>query len=781
MLELSDPGRFTLRLRRLTTCFLLLFSAVPLLSAAPMHPVERHLRVDFPSVSIQSTATFEDAEEIIGSRFVPGLRARFPQSSAMPERVILTYPRFYGDPLVAALGEQRVVLRAVNACATAAETVNGTLIFREPYPSVDAVEVPHNARSEEILLLRDERAPLAYDYEIVEMRGVAAVVLDRGAVSFVSGADPVANAMQINRGRFDQLPAMLQIDRPWVVDAVGRRSEAHARWSLIGAGATPAILRLTVSTDGLTYPLVVDPSFSATGRLINDRYSHTATLLQNGKVLVAGGIHHDGSYLREVELYDPAASTFSATGPLVFPRTFHTATLLSNGQVLIAGGEYGDPFISHNHRTAELYDPATGTFSLTGSLNELRYSATATLLPNGKVLVAGGNQTDYGDPLHSLAAAELYDPATGTFNVTGSMPSARDSNTATLLPNGKVLIAGGFSFSGGALSSALLYDPASGTFSSTGSMITKRFDHTATLLPNGKVLITTGWTLDVSTGVTGPVSSAELYDPSSGTFSATGSLARERRSARETPLSNGNVLITGGSDDSNNLSTAELYDAASGTFSLAGSTAFPRGSHTATILPNGKVLIAGGRDNSNNILFAAELYDPSGAAAPTIAGINPNRGPTTGAQSVTVTGTNLTGATVVIGGNAATVTGTSAAAVTFTTPTHAAGVVNVTLTTAGGSATVNGGYTYVLLPAIAFTASPSAIAAGQSSTLSWTVTNANTVLIDQGIGARSLSGSVAVSPGVTTTYTLSASNADGTALAQTTVSILGPRRRAARH
>ena len=202
-----------------------------------------------------------------------------------------------------------------------------------------------------------------------------------------------------------------------------------------------------------------------------------------------------------------AADDFTATGSLKTRRIYHTATLLGNGKVLVAGG--------YSNYSAELYDPRTGQFTATGSMRVMRRCHTATLLRNGKVLVAGGLiRSD------RLSSADLYDPSTGRFTPTGSLGTARFEHTATLLGNGKVLIAGGYSSE--RLSSAELYDPSTGLFTATGSLGAARSLHTAALLGNGKVLITGG------NGNDGFLSSAELYDPSTGRFTATGSMAKAR-------------------------------------------------------------------------------------------------------------------------------------------------------------------------------------------------------------------------------------------------------------
>jgi N-acetylneuraminic acid mutarotase len=303
----------------------------------------------------------------------------------------------------------------------------------------------------------------------------------------------------------------------------------------------------------------VDPSWIPTGNLNSPRSGHTATLLPNGKVLVVGG-DSSGS----AELYDPATGTWSVTSSLNIARHLHTTTLLPNGKVLVAGGTTNaNPPDFGVTKSAELYDPTTGQWSTTGSLNIARFWHTATLLQNGKVLVAGGAGTD-----DSLASAELYDPSTGTWSVTGSLIDDNQSgrfnftgegpgrygHTATLLQNGKVLVAGG-SNSGdltSTLASAELYDPSTGTWSFTGNLNASRISHTATLLPDGKVLVAGGYTqnwVPANNGFAASPTSlnlAELYDPATGTWSAAGSLNTHSSGPSATLLRNGRVLVTGG-------------------------------------------------------------------------------------------------------------------------------------------------------------------------------------------------------------------------------------------
>ena len=283
-------------------------------------------------------------------------------------------------------------------------------------------------------------------------------------------------------------------------------------------------------------------TFTLTGSLVTKREAHSATLLQTGKVLVAGGSNPQVGYLSSAEVYDPATGVYSPAS-LAVARGYHTSTLLPNGKVLLAGGTGPSSSLS----SAELYDPATNTSTLTGSMTMARSEHKAVLLQNGKVLVVGGSNAISGAV--GLASAELYDPATGTFTLVSSMALPRASgHTVTLLNSGKVLVAGG-SNSVAATVQVELFDPQAGTFSSTGSMLTARSLHTATLLQNGRVLVAG------SNGVPG----AELYDPNTGTFVTTGPMAAGRSIFTATLLSNGKVLVAGGVTGPTYLSSAELY------------------------------------------------------------------------------------------------------------------------------------------------------------------------------------------------------------------------------
>jgi N-acetylneuraminic acid mutarotase len=327
--------------------------------------------------------------------------------------------------------------------------------------------------------------------------------------------------------------------------------------------------------------------FSPTATMKAARCCHTATLLPDGRVLIAAGdliVPGKSTLLRGAEAYDPASGAWHATGNLNIARAYHTATLLGNGQVLVTGGEGGGA-------SAELYDPATGTWSATGNMSTARSHHTATLLTDGKVLVAGGrNGNSY------LSSAELCNPSTGMWSVTGSMTTARASGTATLLPDGKVLAAGGHNGDGAGLGSTELYDPTTGAWSATDSMATEREEHTATLLADGRVLIAGGRNGSSYLG------SAELYNPSTNTWSLTDGMSVGRSWHTATLLSAGMVMVAGGwGQGGSYLKSAEFYHPDTGAWTVAGSLTTTRTYHTATLFQGNRVLLAGQHPSTDSV------------------------------------------------------------------------------------------------------------------------------------------------------------------------------------
>lgn len=308
--------------------------------------------------------------------------------------------------------------------------------------------------------------------------------------------------------------------------------------------------------------------FVSTGSLAESREFHTATLLQNGKVLITGGNEFNGypTWLlasASAELYDPSLGKSVNTGNMSVARTGHTASLLNDGRVLIVGGT------SAGVPAAEIYDPATETFVRIPNPVSARTGHTATLLRSGKVLIVGGR-----DNSGALATAEVYDPVSNAFTALGSMAEARTGHTATLLPSGKVLIAGGGNagpFWGAGLGIAPqvvptpplqtseLFDPQTGSFAATSSMSTARVGHTATLLADGTVLLCGG-----SKGYFGNAGyqsydTAEIYDPATASFKDAGTLNIGRFWHTATLLPDGTVVLIGGVSADWALTSAEVF------------------------------------------------------------------------------------------------------------------------------------------------------------------------------------------------------------------------------
>jgi hypothetical protein len=356
-------------------------------------------------------------------------------------------------------------------------------------------------------------------------------------------------------------------------------------------------------------------TFIATGNLSTPRFGHTATLLRNGKVLITGGGGSVGG--GSAELYDTAIGTFVATGNMITVRFGHSATLLPDGKVLIAGGTIANSAAGNtNTAGAELYDPATGTFTPTGDMLAAKGCPAATLLGNGKVLIAGG--ASWNEP-SGAATAELYDPETGTFAATEKYANANALRNADLnfCPRANLLADGRVSIVWDDMaSSAEIYDPGAGTFSFAGNIIRPAGTISpATLLTNGKVLFAGGEDGETAFGF----AEAQLYDSSTGTSSATGNMTTRRFDHTAVLLPDGTVLIAGSQRSGfydgtgpHALGSAEIYDPLTSTFAATGDMITPRFAHTATLLTDGKVLIAGGIANGAADPGArAELYYPA--------------------------------------------------------------------------------------------------------------------------------------------------------------------------
>ena len=323
-------------------------------------------------------------------------------------------------------------------------------------------------------------------------------------------------------------------------------------------------------------------TWTLTGSMHTARDGHTATLLSNGNVVVAGG-ESNNLAIHSTEVYSPTTHAWSVTGNLNVARSHAQALRLANGLVLVAGGCVSNCQGSVTS-SAELYNSTSRVWSVTGAMTRPRTYFGAVMIAGGRILAMGGcTALNANGCASATATAEIYNPATGKWAATGSMTVARNTFTATVLPNGKVLVAGGSTAAGDSLSSSELYNPTTGTWAATGRMNVARSDHTATLLATGKVLAAGGENISGTS-----TSKTELFNPATGTWTLTANL----NSGRPTVLS-----------------SAELYDPVARTWTRTGFLHNARAGHTSTLLPSGSVLDAAGSGPTDE-LISTELYAP---------------------------------------------------------------------------------------------------------------------------------------------------------------------------
>ncbi len=442
-----------------------------------------------------------------------------------------------------------------------------------------------------------EREELVYDVDVSQVAGV----------HVAQGALELLDTRGVPR---------IRVARPFLVDASGERvtldlrvegcavdTDPRAAWDRPVVPIGSSSCRLHVAWAGARYPLVVDPLWQLpTSTLIAPRLDFTTLTYGNGKTIaICGrrlcvGLCGNNTPVDSIEIYDPAVGSWAGLTSLPTGRVNGAASLLPSGKALLLGG---------NGSSRPEVIGSTGTVFRSNDNSPVQTSfLTATLLATGKVLVAGGENGA------SIAQAVLYDEPSDTFSPAGTAPLgalnvARSRHTATVLPSGKVLLAGGTSAAGAALASAEIYDPVANTFTVTASpMVAARSGHVAATLPDKRVLLAGGGT-----------ASAEIFDPATGVFTATGSCVTVRTGGRAVVLQSGNVMIAGGTDSAGITGSVEIFDVATKTFVAQPGLTFARAGHGAALLPSGDVLVFGGQVSTGFGTTLNEVWRPGAAGS----------------------------------------------------------------------------------------------------------------------------------------------------------------------
>jgi N-acetylneuraminic acid mutarotase len=581
-------------------------------------------------VLVIGTGTVESFQSTAGGRVRAVVAEGARRGVRRPVRVEL--PLLASDPvyLEDEASQTAIEFALEGAGAAPLAVADGIAMYAGALPGADVVHRAGADGTEDYVVFasRPEREELVYRVDVSRVAGLRLV--SRVLEFMDPGGAP-----------------RLRVTAPYVVDAAGTRHEAglavegcaydtdpRGPWGRAVTAPGAAACTVRVSWGEVAYPAMVDPAWMTTNVMNVARGAHTASLLSNGKVLVAGGASENTesnmtppTVFSAAELYDPVSDTWTATNPLNTPRRDHTASVLSNGQVLVAGGQTSNFVVV---ASAELYDMNSGHWLTATPMATPREGHTASVLSSGQVLVAGGEMTDQAT-CTIQSSTELYTPGTcgGAWTNAGSMKYVHVTHTASVIEEGTaVLVTGGFFYGTG----VDLYQSGGGWVGNVHSMAASRLAHAATVLDGGQVLVTGGFTYntDPTTGNNGSgtaLASAELYDPNStniNPWSNAGSMAAPRYGHTASLLSSGKVLVVGGGSAGNIGSaptdapaTAELYDPATNLFDDAGSIGSPRFAHTASVLYCGAVLIAGGfRIGDGQALGSAEVYFEDPDAGP---------------------------------------------------------------------------------------------------------------------------------------------------------------------
>jgi N-acetylneuraminic acid mutarotase len=346
--------------------------------------------------------------------------------------------------------------------------------------------------------------------------------------------------------------ASMSVERVWDTQTVLSDGRILVAGGQTNAGVYTNTAELYDPTSG---------SWSSAGAMAHGRYLAAAARLGNGRVLVAGGDRagNCGAAIGTADIYDPATNAWSSAAPLQTPRLAASAVAFADGRVLVAGGTQPNPDCNTStiFSTVEIYDPASNSWSTAAPMNAARYLALATLLPDGRVLIAGGWGGPSG-PYHQLNSAEIYNPITDTWATVAPMTWGHAFGTLTRLADGRVLVVGGTSSGSGigaVFAGAEVYDPTQNSWITTGPMVANREDQTAALLAGGDVLVAGGLSSSFFR-----LASAERYNPGTNHWTATADMPRATNDALASPLPNGDLLVTGGQSDTGIENRTEIFD-----------------------------------------------------------------------------------------------------------------------------------------------------------------------------------------------------------------------------